>query len=139
VNWILSAPQGDTEVEVDVVIKHVYSVRNKYEKPSKQIDQARGYHKSIAKRQLHHECVSNPAVNLRSYALLHLCDVQFDMTLHLHVLFTSTLHFVLDLLFEVNHLAGMLARGSPTQQRNPDLPFSPSVRSLLSASQLHRL
>jgi hypothetical protein len=100
-------------VVLSAVIKHVYSVSNRYEKPAKETDQARGYHKSIAKRQLHHECVSNPAVKLRSYALFHLCDVQFDMTLHLHVLFTRTLHFVLDLLFEVNHLAGMLARRPP--------------------------
>ena len=39
-----------------------------------------------------------------SNALLHLRDVQFDMALHLHVLFTSALHFVLDLLFEIDHL-----------------------------------
>ena len=39
-----------------------------------------------------------------SNALLHLRDVQFDMALHLHVLFTSALHFVFDLLFEIDHL-----------------------------------
>jgi len=42
-------------------------------------------------------------------ALLHLRDVKFDMALHLHVLFTSTLHFVLDLLFEIDHLGEVLA------------------------------
>jgi hypothetical protein len=31
------------------------------------------------------------------------------MALHLHVLFTSTLHFVLDLLFEIDHLGEVLA------------------------------
>ena len=44
-----------------------------------------------------------------SNALLHLRDVQFDMALHLHVLLSSALHFVLDLLFEINHLGEVLA------------------------------
>jgi hypothetical protein len=44
--------------------------------------------------------------NRRSDALLHLRDVELDMTLHLHVLFTGALHFVLDLLLEIDHLRG---------------------------------
>ena len=50
--------------------------------------------------------MSSPATQfaVSSNALLHLRDVQLDMALHLHVLLSRTLHFMLDLLFEVNHL-----------------------------------
>jgi hypothetical protein len=41
-----------------------------------------------------------------SDTLLHLRDVELDMTLHLHVLFAGALDFVLDLLFEIDHLTG---------------------------------
>lgn len=52
------------------------------------------------------QCISLAAMPnaASSNALLHLRDVKLDMALHLHVLLSRTLHFVLDLLFEVNHL-----------------------------------
>ena len=70
-----------------------------------------GYHQSIPKRQTGRQCMSSLAVPTAasSNALLHLRDVKFNMALHLHVLFTSTLHFVLDLLFEIDHLGEVLA------------------------------
>lgn len=76
--------------------------------PKERKQTSHGYHQSITERQPRRQCMSSPAMltAASSNALLHLRDVKFDMALHLHVLFTSTLHFVLDLLFEINHLWG---------------------------------
>lgn len=76
--------------------------------PKERNQPSHGYHQSIPKRQTGRQCMSSLAMLIAasSNALLHLRDVQLDMALHLHVLFTSTLHFVLDLLFEINHLCG---------------------------------
>ena len=65
-----------------------------------------GYHQSITKRHTRRQCMSSPATQfaVSSNALLHLRDVELDMTLHLHVLFAGALDFVLDLLFEIDHL-----------------------------------
>jgi predicted permease len=62
--------------------------------------------KALPNAKPRRQCMSSPAMltAASSNALLHLRDVKFDMALHLHVLFASTLHFVLDLLFEINHL-----------------------------------
>ena len=62
--------------------------------------------KALPNAKPRRQCMSSPAMltAASSNALLHLRDVKFDMALHLHVLFTSTLHFVLDLLFEIDHL-----------------------------------
>ena len=40
-----------------------------------------------------------------SNRLLHLRDIQLDVRLHLEVLIVCAVHLVLDVLFEVEHLA----------------------------------
>ncbi len=39
-----------------------------------------------------------------SYTLLHFGDVELDMRLEFHVLIMSTVHLMLDVLFQVGHL-----------------------------------
>lgn len=70
--------------------------------------------------------------NPRSDALLHLGDVELDMALHLHVLFASAVHFVLDLLFEIDHLMSEKVSINSFQdetKKSTISPSSPSARS----------
>lgn len=69
-----------------------------------------------------------------SNRLLHLCDVQLDMGVHLQILVMRRVDLILDVFFQVGHLfhTRRLAKvRSPSlhkRKQNPNIPSSPPAQ-----------